>query len=137
MRSLTKRQQAYVQLRLSGEAAEVAARKVGYRFPAVTGCKLDKNPRVLAALRSVGTGSAVTVVKNFSTIVATQKIPLVEPLSREEMQSYLSSLVREPQLTDQVRILACKLLADLLGFNNPTQQSASISLNIGTVEKNL
>ena len=161
---LTQRQKKYVELRLQGLDPWDAAKTLGYKNTAQTATTNESLPKIITALsaakaRQMLQPASMSVPAVQVPIVpqtvpsapvpaanqpidlrntwAPQPIPLVTPLSRSELVSALTNVVRDLDQPLQSRILASKLLCDLSGWLDPSKRQGDVFIRLGEEEKNL
>ena len=142
---LTYRQQKYASLRAKGFSRLECAKACGYSQTSLNSLRLEQNVKVLAYVEAerqrlkadnVTPSMPVEIMCPGDTYVP-RKISLCEPVSRAELLSAMSNIVRSVDMPLTSRILAAKLMSDLQGWLEPNQRQTDIVIKLGVDEEKL
>ena len=144
-KKLTYKQQKYASLRAKGFSRLESAKACGYTQASINSFRLESNLKVQAYIeterqRLIADGSTPALPTEIMAPGDTyipKKISLCEPVSRAELLSAMSNIVRNEQMALTSRILAAKLMSDLQGWLEPNQRQTDIVIKLGVDEEKL
>jgi hypothetical protein len=142
---LTWRQQKYASLRAKGFSRLECAKAVGYSQTSLCSLRNEQNVKVLAYIEAERqrlktdneTPSMPTEIMCPGDTYVPRKISLCEPVSRAELLSAMSNIVRNENMALTSRILAAKLMSDLQGWLEPNQRQNDVVIKLGADEEKL